>query len=61
MVTIVTNIYLSYTLYITNVPQCGAQVVAEEGPLKYALTVFLTSIAPFEDRLNDLLLTFVLV
>jgi len=27
--------------------------------LKYALKAFRTSIAPFEDRLNDLTLTFV--
>jgi hypothetical protein len=26
MVTVVTNIYLSYTLYITNVPLCGGTV-----------------------------------
>jgi hypothetical protein len=26
MVTVVTNIYLSYTLYITDVPLCGTKV-----------------------------------
>jgi hypothetical protein len=35
--------------------------IAAAGPLRYSLKAFLISIAPVEDRLNDLRLTLVLV
>ena len=53
----------------TNIPSRGSKVYSAQrfcdglsaaGPLKYALKAFLISVAPFEDRLNDLQLTFVL-
>jgi len=41
-------------------PYLFCDSIAAVGPLKYALKAFLTSIAPFEDRLNDLPPIFVL-